>query len=95
MPRSKALALLLSLATLSASAVAQYGQNASPAGPGTVNYVEGQAMLAGHPLNQRSNAAIQPGQVLTTGNGKAEILLTPASSCASARTPPSRWSRPT
>ncbi|WP_245818057.1 FecR domain-containing protein [Granulicella rosea] len=68
---------MLSLATLSASAVAQYGQNASPAGPGTVNYIEGQAMLAGHPLNQRSNATIQPGQVLTTGAGKAEILLTP------------------
>ena len=52
---------------------------AIPARPGTVNYIEGAAYLNGKPLHQQSvgNAALDPGQVLTTGAGKAEILLTP------------------
>ncbi len=75
MPRLKA-ALVLSLATLCASA---FGQNANPAGPGTVNYVEGQVSLAGQALNSHSvgSTELQQGQVLSTGNGKAELLLSP------------------
>jgi hypothetical protein len=44
-----------------------------------VNYVEGQVALDGQPLSQKSvgHAALQPGQVMSTGNGYAEILLTP------------------
>lgn len=53
-----------------------------PAGvpqPGMVNYVEGQAMLAGQPINKSSvgTAEVGPGQALTTQNGRVELLLTP------------------
>jgi hypothetical protein len=47
--------------------------------PGSINYVEGQVTLADQPLNSKwvGSAELQPGQTLATGNGKAEILLTP------------------
>jgi hypothetical protein len=75
MPRLTALTLL-SLATLSATA---FAANANQARPGTLNYVEGQASVAGQSLNAQSigKAELQPGQTLETGNGRAEILLTP------------------
>lgn len=52
---------------------------ANPARPGTVNYIEGSAWLDGQQLNNRSvgSAELNPGQELSTGQGKAEILLTP------------------
>jgi len=52
---------------------------AEPARPGTVNYIEGAAFVDGQPVNDRNvgNIALNPGDELTTGNGKAEILLTP------------------
>ena len=76
MPRFKALSFVLSLATLSATA---FGQNANPASPGTLNYVEGQASIEGRPISSSSvgNTTLQAGQVLATANGKAEVLLTP------------------
>ncbi len=75
MPRLKA--ILLSLATLCAPVA--LAQTANPAVPGTVNYVEDSASIEGRMLNQRSvgSAQLQPGQVLETANGKAELLLTP------------------
>jgi len=47
--------------------------------PGTVNYVEGQAALGGQALNANAvgQVELQAGQVLTTQNGKVEVLLTP------------------
>jgi uncharacterized membrane protein YgcG len=68
------LILVLSLATLCAPA---FGAN--PARPGTINYVEGPALLAGDPVTQKSvgTVSLDPGQVLSTGQGKAEVLLTP------------------
>jgi FecR protein len=47
--------------------------------PGTVNYVEGQASIGNETLNSKSigNVELGSGQALNTGNGKAEILLTP------------------
>src|SRR3984885_13437900 len=74
MPRLKA--LLLSLATLSATA---FGQTANQARPGTLNYIEGQASIEGRPITPNSvgNTELQAGQYLSTANGKAEILLTP------------------
>jgi len=47
--------------------------------PGTLNYVEGQASIGDQTLDSHAvgNANLQNGQVLETGNGKAEILLTP------------------
>ncbi|MEI9980238.1 MAG: FecR domain-containing protein [Edaphobacter sp.] len=74
MPRFKA--LLLSLATLSATA---FGQTANQARPGTLNYIEGQASIEGRPITPSSagNTTLQAGQVLATANGKTEVLLTP------------------
>jgi hypothetical protein len=49
-------------------------------GPGTVNYIEGQASVNGQALLPRAAGAetLQPGQVLQTGaNGYIEVLLTP------------------
>ncbi|MGB8887697.1 MAG: FecR domain-containing protein [Candidatus Korobacteraceae bacterium] len=52
---------------------------ATPALPGTVNYVEGQAAIGSEALNAKSvgSANLEAGQTLTTQAGKAEILLTP------------------
>ena len=53
--------------------------NRHTAMPGTLNYVEGEASIGDQALDAKSvgNADLQNGQVLETGNGKAEILLTP------------------
>jgi uncharacterized membrane protein YgcG len=45
------------------------------AGPGTVNYIEGQAQLNGQPLSPDST--LRPGDLLQTAGGYVEILLTP------------------
>jgi hypothetical protein len=47
--------------------------------PGSLNYVEGQVSLDGRPLDNKSVGSAQLGmnQVLATGQGKAEILLSP------------------
>ncbi|HKU27804.1 MAG TPA: FecR domain-containing protein [Candidatus Sulfotelmatobacter sp.] len=47
--------------------------------PGTLNYVEGQASIGDQNLssNEVGTANLQNGQVLETGDGKAEVLLTP------------------
>ncbi len=52
---------------------------ATPALPGTLNYVEGQAAVGTDALNAKSvgSVSLQSGQTLTTETGKAEILLTP------------------
>jgi FecR protein len=52
---------------------------ATPALPGTLNYVEGQAVVGSEALNAKSvgSVTLQSGQTLTTETGKAEILLTP------------------
>ncbi len=65
---------LLGLGLLGASAFAE-----EPARPGTVNYVEGATFLEGTQLNAKDVGSVNldAGQILTTGNGKAEILLTP------------------
>ncbi len=52
-----------------------------PPPAGTVNYVEGQALIGGQALAPNSLSSgmtvLAPGQVLSTGAGRAEILLTP------------------
>jgi hypothetical protein len=47
--------------------------------PGTLNYVEGDVSIGTQSLNSKSigSAELETGQSLTTGTGKAEILLTP------------------
>ena len=52
---------------------------AVPAGPGVVNFVEGQASLDGQTITGKSvgEAQLQRGDVLQTADGRAEILLSP------------------
>lgn len=52
---------------------------ANQALPGTLNYVEGQASVGNQTLDSKSvgSVGLQAGQTLTTGTGKAEVLLTP------------------
>ena len=66
--------LLLGLGVLGAATL--YAQTAHP---GTLNYVEGSVSLEGQPMNDKSvgSVALNPGETLTTTEGKAEILLTP------------------
>lgn len=47
--------------------------------PGALNYVEGQARIGDQVVTSKSvgSAALNAGDVLSTGNGRAEILLTP------------------
>ena len=77
---------IIAMAGLGALGMPAYGADlpnpaspVNPARPGTVNYIEGAAYINGRPLNNRNvgNAELDAGQVLTTGHGKAEILLTP------------------
>jgi hypothetical protein len=58
---------------------ADQGAEARQAIPGAVNYVEGAVYLNGSQLNAKDsgNATLSPGQEITTGKGKAEVLLTP------------------
>jgi hypothetical protein len=76
--RFAAVASVVLVALLSAPA---WGTNApaNSALPGTLNYVEGQVSMGQQTLDAKSigSAELQPGQLLTTGNGKAKILLTP------------------
>src|SRR5260370_16930213 len=52
---------------------------AKTAQAGSLNYVEGQVSIGGQPVNADSvgNVTLQSGQILSTGNGRAEVLLTP------------------
>jgi hypothetical protein len=64
-----------------ASNTASYGQgSAQKQGvPGTINYVEGQAVLNGQPLDPRAAGytVAQPNQTIQTQAGYVEVLLTP------------------
>lgn len=72
------------LGVLLASAAFGVAQTSTPARgtmppPGAVNYVEGQVSLNGEnlPANAAGSAIIGPNQVIDTGQGYAEVLLTP------------------
>ena len=77
LPRLKTLLGFLLATVLTAPAWA--ADAADRALPGTLNYIEGQASIADQVLDAKSvgSMLLGPGQSLTTGNGKAEILLTP------------------
>jgi hypothetical protein len=51
--------------------------NHEMAQPGTINYVEGQVSLNNQTLGPQGSATLQPGNILSTGSGFAEVLLTP------------------
>jgi hypothetical protein len=67
------------LGMLAAAILAIPAAAASSAIPGTLNYVEGQVAVAGQTVTSHSVGSVQlePNQVLETGQGRAEILLTP------------------
>jgi hypothetical protein len=66
-------------AILSVPAWGDRNTSANAALPGTLNYVEGEASIGSNSLDSKSigSAELQAGQSLTTGKGKAEVLLTP------------------
>ncbi len=45
--------------------------------PGTINYLEGQVAIDNRALQTNQSVVLQPNQTLSTGNGFAEVLLTP------------------
>jgi hypothetical protein len=63
--------------TLLLTGVAAWAQGSRMAHPGAVNYTEGQVFADGQALRASQPAQIEPGQLLETRNGKAEMLLTP------------------
>ena len=65
-------------ATILAISPALAAPQASPV-PGAVNYVEGQASVNGQTIDSKSigSQVVTQGGVLSTGAGKAEMLLTP------------------
>src|ERR1700722_5288576 len=68
------------LGVLAASVLLAIPAAAASSGiPGTLNYVEGQVAVAGQTVTSRSVGSVQmePNQVLETGQGHAEVLLTP------------------
>jgi hypothetical protein len=69
----RAMLILLASAALAAASTT------SMPSPGAVNYVEGQVALDGQNLSAASvgSALLETNQILTTGQGKAELLLTP------------------
>jgi hypothetical protein len=72
--------LPVALLGLALAGIPLYGdQSARPAQPGAINYVEGTAFLDGNQLSPQSvgSTGMDAGQVLTTEQGKAEVLLTP------------------
>src|SRR5579864_3064609 len=54
-------------------------QNAHPARPGSINYVEGNASIGTQALgpNSAGSVELEKDRILTTEAGKVEILLTP------------------
>jgi hypothetical protein len=69
----------IAISLLGLGLTATPGFAAEPGRPGMVNYVEGAVAIDGQALAARDvgNAALEPGQELTTAAGRAEILLTP------------------
>src|ERR1700678_4161241 len=62
--------------TLFAAGLVAFAQGGM-AQPGTLNYTEGQVSISGEAVRGARNTAVQPGQILQTQDGKAEMLLTP------------------
>jgi hypothetical protein len=65
--------------SIRAASPSVYQSSQQQAGPGTVNYTEGQVSVDGQPVAPHASGnLLQPGQVLdTASNGYAEVLLTP------------------
>jgi hypothetical protein len=70
---------LLFAVALSLSPSADAAAISETANPGTLNYLEGVASIGSQVLDSKSvgSTQLKAGQFLTTGEGKAEVLLTP------------------
>lgn len=76
----KSLRIVFAAALVSLLAPALIAQDRmQQAPPGTVNYVEGAVQLNGQHLQMSAvgSKVMQPGQVISTRNGRVEVLLTP------------------
>jgi hypothetical protein len=73
------LAAALSVPVWGSDSVHPEKATANPARPGSLNYVEGEASIAGQSLGPEAigKTELHPGQSLETQAGKAELLLTP------------------
>jgi hypothetical protein len=73
------IAKMMTICLLGAGVLGAPAFGANPARPGTVNYVEGAVFLKGKLLTAKDvgNIDLSVGQVLSTVDGRAEILLTP------------------
>jgi len=71
--------LVLLAGTLWAAGSLLAAPGVSIARPGTVNYAEGAVTVAGQTIGSRQlgQTVVAPGQVISTTDGKAEVLLTP------------------
>ena len=69
----------LSIILISLAAVSAWGQNAISARSGMVNHVEGQVLLDGKTVEPKFGEFPQVNneQILSTGEGRVEVLLTP------------------
>jgi len=83
---------LLAGALLALTATPGLAQYVVSAKSGTVNFTEGQVQLDGSTLESSIThyPNIKEGSVLSTENGRAEVLLTPASLSVWATTPASK-----
>lgn len=78
--------MLISVAGMFLAAVSTPVWADTPARPGTLNYIEGQAAMGGQSLDGKSvGVELGEGQSITTLDGKVEILLTPGVFCAWVR----------
>ncbi len=73
------LKLSVILGLIGATCVILSAQTGRTAVPGTVNYIEGQVFIDGRAVarNQNGYSQLESNHVLSTQNGKAEILLSP------------------
>src|ERR1700722_18389325 len=73
------LKLAVTLGLVGATCVILSAQTTRGAAPGTVNYIEGQVSIDGKAIarNQYGYSQLAANNVLSTQNGKAEILLSP------------------
>ena len=73
------LKLSVTLGLIGATCVILSAQTRRTATPGTVNYIEGQVSIDGRAVarNQNGYSQLESNHVLSTRNGKAEILLSP------------------
>ncbi len=82
MPRLKTI-FTVGLAALFAPALFALDLQSAPAPnsavPGTLNYIEGSATINGQMLSPKAvgSATVEPGEVIATSQGRAEVLLTP------------------